>query len=58
MNMREGERRGWKEGVYRADARQARALTAGAKLHAQRKITIEPVFGQIKYNRHIDRFMR
>jgi Transposase DDE domain len=23
-----------------------------------RKITIEPVFGQIKYNRHIDRFMR
>jgi hypothetical protein len=30
----------------------------GRKLYAQRKITIEPVFGQIKYNRHIDRFMR
>jgi Transposase DDE domain len=22
------------------------------------KITVEPVFGQMKYNRHIDRFMR
>jgi hypothetical protein len=30
----------------------------GRKLYAQRKITIEPVFGQIKYNRRIDRFMR
>jgi len=30
----------------------------GRELYAQRKITIEPVFGQIKYNRRIDRFMR
>jgi hypothetical protein len=30
----------------------------GRELYAQRKITIEPVFGQIKYNRHIDRFMQ
>jgi Transposase DDE domain len=30
----------------------------GRKLYAQRKITIEPVFGQIKYNRRIDWFMR
>jgi Transposase DDE domain len=30
----------------------------GRKLYAQQQITIEPVFGQIKYNRHIDRFMR
>jgi Transposase DDE domain len=30
----------------------------GRELYAQRKITIEPVFGQIKYKRHIDRFMR
>jgi hypothetical protein len=30
----------------------------GRKLYAQRKITVEPIYGQIKYNRHIDRFMR
>jgi hypothetical protein len=30
----------------------------GRKLYAQRKITVEPVYGQIKYNRRIDRFMR
>jgi Transposase DDE domain len=30
----------------------------GRELYAQRKITVEPVFGQIKYNRYIDRFMR
>lgn len=30
----------------------------GRRLYALRKITIEPVFGQIKYNRHIQQFMR
>ena len=30
----------------------------GRTLYALRKITIEPVFGQIKYNRRIDQFMR
>ena len=30
----------------------------GRKLYAQRKISVEPVYGQIKYNRRIDRFMR
>ena len=30
----------------------------GRELYAQRKITIEPVFGQIKYNRGITEFMR
>jgi hypothetical protein len=30
----------------------------GRELYAQRKITIEPVFGQIKHNRRIDRFAR
>lgn len=30
----------------------------GRELYTQRTITIEPVFGQIKYNRHIDQFMR
>jgi len=30
----------------------------GRALYALRKITIEPVFGQIKYNRRVDHFMR
>ena len=30
----------------------------GRKIHAQRKITIEPVYGQIKHNRGITAFMR
>ena len=56
-NMREGKRRGWEEGVYQ-QMRDKLSTDRGRKLYAQRKITIEPVFGQIKYNRHIDRFMR
>ena len=56
-NMREGKRRGWEEGVYQA-MRDKLTTDRGRELYAQRKITIEPVFGQIKYNRHIDRFMR
>ena len=30
----------------------------GRQLYAQRKVTIEPVYGQIKYNRGITHFMR
>jgi Transposase DDE domain len=30
----------------------------GRKLYAQREVTVEPVYGQIKHNRKIDRFMR
>ena len=56
-NMREGKRPGWDHGRYQ---RMRDKLTSdrGRELYAQRKITIEPVFGQIKHNRHIDRFMR
>ena len=54
--MREGKRPGWEDGST-TDARQA-GTDRGRELYAQRKITIEPVFGQIKYNRRIDRFMR
>ena len=56
-NMREGKRPGWE---HERDEQMREKLTSerGRKLYAQRKITIEPVFGQIKYNRHIDRFMR
>jgi hypothetical protein len=56
-NMREGKRRGWEDGVYQ-QMRDKLSTDRGRELYAQRKITIEPVFGQIKYNRHIDRFMR
>jgi transposase len=56
-NMREGTRPGWEHGIYE---RMRAKLTSerGRKLYAQRKISVEPVYGQIKYNRHIDRFMR
>jgi len=56
-NMREGKRRGWEDGRYQA-MRNTLASDRGRKVDGQRKITIEPVFGQIKYSRHIDRFMR
>jgi transposase len=56
-NMREGKRPGWENGFYE---RMRRKLLSerGRKLYAQRKISVEPVYGQIKYNRRIDRFMR
>jgi transposase len=56
-NMRAGKRPGWENGLY---DRMRRKLSSepGRKLYAQRKITVEPVYGQIKYNRRIDRFMR
>ena len=56
-NMRDGQRPGWENGVYE---RMRDKLTSerGRRLYAQRKISVEPVYGQIKYNRHIDRFMR
>jgi len=56
-NMREGKRPGWEAGLYQ-QMREKLTSERGRKLYAQRKITIEPVFGQIKYNRRVDRFMR
>jgi len=56
-NMREGKRPGWDHGLYQ-QMRDKLTGDRGRELYAQRKITIEPVFGQIKHNRHIDRFMR
>jgi hypothetical protein len=56
-NMRAGKRPGWENGLYEL---MRRKLTSerGRKLYAQRKVTVEPVYGQIKYNRRVDRFMR
>jgi transposase len=56
-NMRAGKRPGWEHARYER-MRAKLASERGRQLYAQRKITIEPVFGQIKHNRHIDRFMR
>jgi len=56
-NMRAGIRPGWEGGAYQ-QMRDTLASDHGRELYSQRKITIEPVFGQIKHNRHIERFMR
>jgi len=50
-------RPGWENGLYQ-HMRDKLTTDRGRELYAQRKVTIEPVFGQIKYNRRIDRFMR
>ena len=55
--MREGKRPGWENGLY-ALMRERLSIDEGRELYAQRKKTVEPVYGQIKYNRRIDRFMR
>ena len=55
--MREGKRPGWENGLYELMRRKL-STDRGRELYAQRKITVEPVYGQIKYNRRIDRFMR
>jgi hypothetical protein len=56
-NMREGKRPGWENGLYERMRRKL-STQRGRKLYAQRKISVEPVYGQIKYNRRVDRFMR
>ncbi|HTX12286.1 MAG TPA: transposase [Solirubrobacteraceae bacterium] len=54
---REGKRPGWENGLYE-QMRDKLKTERGRALYALRKITIEPVFGQIKYNRRVDQFMR
>ena len=54
---REGKRPGWENGLYE-QMREKLKTDRGRTLYALRKITIEPVFGQIKYNRRVDQFMR
>jgi transposase len=56
-NTREGKRPGWENGLYE-QMRDKLSTERGRTLYAQRKISVEPVYGQIKYNRRIDRFMR
>jgi transposase len=55
--LRKGARPGWTGGLY-AFMRRVLASPEGRALYRQRQITIEPVFGQIKFNRAIKRFQR
>ncbi len=55
--LRKGARPGWTGGLYDA-MRERLATPEGRELYRQRQITIEPIFGQIKFNRAIKRFQR
>lgn len=56
-SLRSGPRPGWTGGFYDV---MRRLLTTpdGRALYRQRQATIEPVFGQLKFNRQIRRFQR
>jgi transposase len=56
-SKRKGARRGW-DGGYYAFMRRVLAGERGGELYRQRQPMIEPVFGQTKFNRGIDRFRR
>ena len=54
---RKGTRPGWDGGAY-AFMRRVLATDTGRALYRKRQAMIEPVFGQTKFNRRIDRFQR
>jgi Transposase DDE domain len=54
--LRQGARPGWEGGFY-AFMRRVLSTDHGRALYRKRR-SIEPVFGQIKANRRIDRFQR
>jgi hypothetical protein len=56
-NKRKGARPGWDGGLY-AFMRRVLATPTGAELYRKRTAMIEPVFGDTKFNRKIDRFQR
>jgi hypothetical protein len=56
-SKRKGARPGWDGGLY-AFMRRVLASDHGRELYRQRQPMIEPVFGQTKHNRRIDRFQR
>jgi transposase len=55
--LRQGPRPGWTGGLYDF-MRQVLATPDGRALYRRRQATIEPVFGQLKFNRQISRFQR
>ena len=54
---RKGTRPGWDGGPY-AFMRRVLATDLGGALYRKRKVMIEPVFANTKFNRRIDRFQR
>jgi transposase len=54
---RKGTRPGWDGGLY-AFMRRALTTPTGAELYGKRTQMIEPIFGDTKFNRRIDRFQR
>ncbi len=55
--LRKNTRPGWDGGLY-AFMRRLLATEHGKALYRKRKATVEPVFGQMKFNRGFDRFRR
>jgi Transposase DDE domain len=56
-NTRQGERPGWNSGLHAFMRRVIRSPEGGA-IYRKRQGQIEPVYGDIKFNRKIDRFKR
>ena len=56
-SLRKSPRPGWTGGLYDS-MRSMLATPEGRALYRQRQATIEPVFGQLKFNRQIQRFQR
>src|SRR5215203_6142888 len=56
-SRRKGARPGWEGGAYAA-MRERLATDRGTELYGKRQPMIEPVFGQTKFNRRIDRLHR
>jgi transposase len=55
--LRKGTRPGWNKGLY-AFMRRVLATERGQAIYRRRMTTVEPVFGQMKFNRRFDRFQR
>jgi transposase len=56
-DKRRGTRPGWDGGRY-AFLRRALETETGGELYSRRQHMIEPIFGDIKFNRRADRFLR
>ena len=55
--VRKGTRPGWDKGLY-AFMRRVLATDHGSSIYRRRMATVEPAFGQMKFNRRFDRFQR
>jgi transposase len=55
--LRKGARPGWDKGLY-AFMRRVLSTEHGQAVYRRRLATVEPVFGQTKFNRRLDRFLR